>query len=235
MIVRVKDAVFERPNLVFAVGTDLRLPTGDAYNYLGTGTMSIKPFAAISLYTKPLAHGIVFAPHADVGWQYFGKSVLGGALQGTPQTAQLSDGSKVSYFGAPFISSKGYLPTIFSWAVGAEVAFGPRNTVTADIIGNQIGWGHGVRTLVSQPISCQWPGVNNGASFACPAPDGAQAMSSALAASASRTSFGQYQGAFGYKARILGDLVATFQALVRFDDNGLTARVVPLYGLGYSF
>jgi hypothetical protein len=29
--------------------------------------------------------------------------------------------------------------------------------------------------------------------------------------------------------------VATFQALVRFDDNGLTARVTPLYGLGYSF
>jgi len=23
--------------------------------------------------------------------------------------------------------------------------------------------------------------------------------------------------------------------LVRFDDNGLTAKIVPLYGLGYSF
>jgi hypothetical protein len=29
--------------------------------------------------------------------------------------------------------------------------------------------------------------------------------------------------------------VANFNLLVRFDDNGLTARAVPLFGLGYSF
>ena len=50
-----------------------------------------------------------------------------------------------------------------------------------------------------------------------------------------RGSFGQYSGAFGYKARIVGNLVVTFQEVVRFDNNGLTARVSPLYGLGYSF
>ncbi len=53
--------------------------------------------------------------------------------------------------------------------------------------------------------------------------------------SAGRVSFGQYSGAFGYKARIVGNLVATFNMLVRFDNNGLTARATPLYGLSYTF
>jgi hypothetical protein len=52
---------------------------------------------------------------------------------------------------------------------------------------------------------------------------------------AGRGSLGQYSGSFGYKARIAGNLVASFNLLVRFDNNGLTARVVPLYGIGYSF
>jgi hypothetical protein len=53
--------------------------------------------------------------------------------------------------------------------------------------------------------------------------------------SAGLVSFGQYSGAFGYKARIIGNLVATFNLLVRFDNNGLTARTTPLYGLSYTF
>jgi hypothetical protein len=234
VVLRFKDAVLERPNVVLAVGADLRLPTGDAQNYLGTGTTSIKPFAALSLY-KALPYGIVFAPHADVGWQYFGRSVLGGTLQGTPQTATLSDGSSVNYYGPPFTSTKGYLPTIFSWAVGTEVALGRSNTVIADVIGNEIGWGHGIQTLQSQPITCTWQGVNNNMPFSCPAPAGAQAMTSSFTAAPSRSSFGQYSGAFGYKRRVFRGLVATFQVLVRFDNNGLVARVAPLYGLGYDF
>lgn len=91
MVLRFKDAVLERPNAVLAVGADLRLPTGDAQNYLGTGTTSIKPFAAFSLYTKPLPHGIVFAPHADVGWQYFGRSVLGGSRLMDSRHASIAD------------------------------------------------------------------------------------------------------------------------------------------------
>jgi hypothetical protein len=65
-------------------------------------------------------------------------------------------------------------------------------------------------------------------------PVNAQVSATGFAAGG-KTSLGQYSGAFGYKTRLVGNLVATFQMLVRFDDNGLTARAVPLYGLGYSF
>jgi hypothetical protein len=53
--------------------------------------------------------------------------------------------------------------------------------------------------------------------------------------SAGNVAFGQYTGSFGYKVKVAGNLVANFNVLVRFDNNGLTARLVPLFGLGYSF
>jgi hypothetical protein len=35
--------------------------------------------------------------------------------------------------------------------------------------------------------------------------------------------------------KLAGNLLANLNVLVRLDDNGLVARVVPLFGLGYSF
>jgi hypothetical protein len=226
MVLRFKDAVLVRPNVVAAIGADLRLPTGDAANFLGTGTTSVKPFLALSLYSKTLPHGIVLAPHVDVGWQFSGKSILGGTLQGMQQSVSLAPTSgtatvPVSIFGPPFTATKDYLPDIFSWAAGTEIALGSHNTLIVDFLGNNIGWIHGAQALQNKAISAK-------------APVGALAMPSGFV-DVGRTSFGQYSGAFGYKVRIVGNLIFSFQELVRFDNNGLTARAVPLFGLGYSF
>ena len=223
MLIRVKGTVIERSHMVMAVGTDLRAPTGDEANFLGVGTASVKPFVAASLYTTPLAHGIVFAPHFDAGWQFSGSSILAGTLQGKAQTAQIS-GVSVPYFGAPLVSTKGTLPDIFSWAVGTEVALGRRNTFIVDFLGNQIGWINGVETLKSQSISSKFS-----------PPSDARLPQTYGLIDAGKGSFGQYSGAFGYKVKLIGNLIGSFQALLRFDNNGLVARVTPLYGLGYSF
>ena len=129
LLLRFKGTVLQHRNAAVALGADVRFPTGDEQNFLGTGATSFKPFVAVSLYSKPMAHNIVFAPHVNVGWQFIGKSVLGGELQGSTLTAQAADGSTISYVGAPFTATKDYLPDVFSWAVGTEVAFGRRNTV----------------------------------------------------------------------------------------------------------
>jgi hypothetical protein len=223
LLVRVKGTVLETPGAVVALGVDVRAPTGDERNYLGTGATAVKPFVAMSLYSKPIK-GIVFAPHINLGWQYSGTSILGGQLQGTSQTVTLQDQSTLTYVGAPFTATKGYLPDVFSWAVGTEIAAGRRNTIVVDILGNQIGLVHGSPSLVSQSVSGVYSPV-------APYP---QVTATGLV-SGPRTSFGEYSGSFGYKTRIIGNLVFTFNALVRFDNNGLTARFVPLYGLGYSF
>lgn len=221
VLVRVKGAVLERENSAVAIGADLRLPTGDADNYLGTGTTSVKPFVAVSLY-KPVSSGLVLSPHVNVGWQFSGKSVLGGQIQGSPQTATMANGDKIPYLGAPFSVVKDKLPDVVDWSAGVELAMGKRNTLVADILGNQIGLINGAQTVKLDSA----PGFSPISPFAAATPRGL--------VDGGRTSFGQYSGSFGYKVRVAGNLVFTFNALVRLDNNGLTARVVPLYGLSYS-
>jgi len=221
LLVRVKGAVIDTSRGVVSVGTDLRFATGDASNYLGTGTTTVKPFLAASLASKA-SNGIVFSPHFNIGWQFSGKSQLGGALNGSPQTANVS-GVQVPYFGAPLIVTKDYLPDVLQASIGAEVALRSRSTVVVDLIGNEIGMIHGAATVHQD----SQPGFSPFGPFA---PANAVGMDDG-----GRTSFKQFSGAFGYKARITRNLVAAFNALVRFDNRSLTARFVPLYGLSYTF
>lgn len=228
LLLRFKGAVLQRRNAAVALGADIRFPTGDEKNFLGTGATSFKPFVAVSLYSKPVSRNIVFAPHINVGWQFIGKSILGGQLQGTTLTADAPGGGTFSYVGAPFTAGKDYLPDVFSWAVGTEIALGRHNTFVVDVLGNQIGWVHGIPNTLTQSIANQYYPT-------APTDQSPRQVTAAGMVSAGRVSFGQYSGSFGYKARIVGNLVLTFNTLVRFDDNGLTSRVTPLYGLGYTF
>jgi hypothetical protein len=226
LLVRGKGTIYRTPHVVIGAGADLRLPTGDAKNYLGVGTTTVKPFVAVSFYSKPLSKGIVLSPHFDAGWQFSGKSVLGGAL--TP-----AEVSQTAGFGPPFTASKGDLPDVFSWAGGVELALGRRSTLVADILGNQVGLIHGIPNTTTETLSnLLYPTGVNGDSTGAAVPT---KVSASGLVSAGNVSFGQYSGSFGYKVKIVGNLIANVNALVRLDNNGLTARVVPLFGLGYSF
>lgn len=234
VLFRVKGTVVESGHIDLALGADLRLPTGDAMNFLGTGTTSVRPFAALSLHPKQ-AGKIVVAPHLNLGWQLSGKSVLAGNISATPET--LVAGQTTSYSGPPYTFSKGTLPDVLSWAAGSEVAFGPRNTFVFDILGNQIGLINGIPTAVREtennllsPIPPTYSPVS--VSGITPLGCGVGASSVCIPG---RTSFGEYSAAIGYKAKVVGGLVITFNMLVRLDNNGLVARAVPLYGLGYEF
>ena len=232
LLLRVKGTVVRKANVVVAVGGDVRFPTGDEQNYLGVGATTVKPFAAVSFYSKPFRNGIVLSPHFDAGWQFSGKSILGGELQGT-SLSQNTPAGPINYIGAPFVSTKDYLPDVFTWAAGAELALGRHNTVIADFLGNQVGWIHGIPNATTQTISgLLLPTGPNGDSSGAAVPT--KGSASGLV-SAGRVSYGQYNVSFGYKARVTGNLVANFNLLVRLDNNGLTARAVPMFGLGYSF
>ena len=228
MLLRFKGKVLQRGRVALALGADLRLPTGDERNFLGTGALAGKPFAALSVSGK--LGSVVFSPHMNVGWQFAGESILGGKISATQMTVVPvgSSNAFTTALGPPFTSTKGYLPDVFSWAVGTEVALGRRNTVVVDFLGNQIGWIHGIPNMAVQSATNQ-PAPQLGTTGNAPS----QTLSGFV--SVGNQSFGQYSGAFGYKARIVGNLVGTFNMLVRFDNNGLTARATPLYGLSYTF
>ena len=94
-----------------AVGVDLRLPTGDERNLLGTGAPGVQPFGAWSG-----DYGVV-SPHVNLGYQWNGSSVLGGDLE-SGVTADL--------------------PDVAVYALGAVVALHPRVTAAFDLLGRYI-------------------------------------------------------------------------------------------------
>ena len=71
-----------------ALGLDLRLPTGDEKNLLGTGAPGVQPFLVWSGN-----YGVV-APHLNAGYQWNGSSVLGGD-PGSGISADLPDVGRI--------------------------------------------------------------------------------------------------------------------------------------------
>ena len=109
--IRMKQAIKKSPKNGMALGIDLRLPTGDENNLLGTGAPAVQPFAAWSA-----TYG-TFAPHINLGYQWNGSSTLAGDIE-----AGVSED----------------LPDVAVYALGAVVAVHPRVTLALDVLGRYI-------------------------------------------------------------------------------------------------
>jgi hypothetical protein len=106
--VRLKQTVRKAGNQGVAVGIDLRLPTGDERNLLGTGAPGLSPFLAWSGNFGALS------PHLNAGYQWNGDSVLGGE----PGRGEASD-----------------LPDLAMYSAGAVIEVHPRVTAAVDLLG----------------------------------------------------------------------------------------------------
>jgi hypothetical protein len=60
-----------------AAGLDVRFPTGDAYNFLGSGTWGVRPFFIFS-------HASRVSPHMGAGFEGNGQSILAGDVTTKP-------------------------------------------------------------------------------------------------------------------------------------------------------
>ncbi len=94
-----------------AVGVDVRLPTGDEHNLLGTGAPGIQPFGVWSG-----SFGVV-SPHVNLGYQWNGSSVLAS-----------SPGSGVAED----------LPDVVAYSLGGVLAVHPKLTAAVDLIGRYV-------------------------------------------------------------------------------------------------
>lgn len=108
---RAKANIFHTENSSFALVTDVRLPTGDASNFLGSGTLGLKPVAALSYRAS------WFTPHVNLGYQWNGSSVLG---------------------GNPYIGSKSKLPGFAIFSAGSDIPVSKYVTLSADYLGQEI-------------------------------------------------------------------------------------------------
>jgi hypothetical protein len=82
LVARAKLQVLSREKYKIALGTDVRFPTGDSLNFLGSGAWGVRPFAAFS-------RGGRFSPHVNVAYQWNGDSILAGTTVG--QSGKLAD------------------------------------------------------------------------------------------------------------------------------------------------
>jgi hypothetical protein len=95
-----------------AVGLDLRLPTGDAYKFLGSGTWGLRPFIIYSYSAR-------VSPHASAGLETNGNSVLAGTVTSQPVT-------------------KAQLPNVFTYSAGADATIRRWVGLSADYIGTSL-------------------------------------------------------------------------------------------------
>jgi hypothetical protein len=111
IVVRFKQGFRKREHTGAALGLDVRLPTGDEHNLLGTGAPGIQPFLVWSGAFGPVS------PHVNAGYQWNGSSVLASS----PGSGVASD-----------------LPDVATYSFGGVVAVHPRLTAAVDLLGRYV-------------------------------------------------------------------------------------------------
>jgi len=197
---RGKYEIYGGERLGIAAGIDVRLPTGDETNFLGSGTTGVKPFGVVSYNAR-------VSPHAVLGYEWNGQSILAGNFVATPTT-------------------KGSMPNRFIYTVGADVSIVKRLTGAFDLYGQRL---FGVPQLYSNPytdlghcadLTCTiyTPGTTHPDLGVRPNVD-----------------YNIINASFGLKYRVVGNLVVTGNVLVKLNDSGLRSSAIPLVGASYSF
>jgi len=105
--VRVKGTVIKGERAGLAVGVDFRTPTGNDLNYLGSGAIGVRPFAAVDYRAR-------ISPHASIGYEANGSSILASTDQSTAKS----------------------LPNFLTYTAGADIGIGRKLSVTADLLGS---------------------------------------------------------------------------------------------------
>jgi hypothetical protein len=111
VLLRAKGTVMKEGQRSLAAGLDLRLPTGDEQNLLGSGALGLRPFVALSTTVGATA------PHLNVAYQWNGRSVLAGDVRE---------------------QVKADMPDQFQFAVGTDVSVSPHLSVVFDVLGQRV-------------------------------------------------------------------------------------------------
>jgi len=134
VVVRLKGTVGKWEHSGLAVGVDVRAPTGDERNLLGSGAPGVKPFAAYSYIYKRLS------PHFNVGYQWNGKSILAGDVAN---------------------NVKHDMPNQFLYVFGADIGLTKWLTLATDILGQRVIDGTRVVQVTFDALTggATWPNV----------------------------------------------------------------------------
>jgi len=101
-----KGTVWKKHRYGIAVGGELRIPSGDEQNFLGSGAVGIKPYVVFARTGR-------VAPHLNLGYQWNGSSPLAVGANGKQSN----------------------LPGYFAYTFGADIGVAKYLTVAADFVG----------------------------------------------------------------------------------------------------
>jgi len=205
---RVKGNVYQSEKFKVALAMDVRTPTGDAREFLGSGAVGIKPFIAISA-------GKRFSPHVNFGYQWNGDSVLAGNLTGTNVTLNSSEQTVVQ--NGPAIKKS--LPDQVFYSIGADFGVTSRLTLVGDYLG---------QVLIDTPRVF----LTSFTTQNIPGGTGALTLKNV---SGGQDTTGLNSGAIGFKYNLFDRLLLTGDILFRLDNRGLRQNVTPLVALSYAF
>jgi len=207
IVFRYKYKIYDGERAGFALGTDIRVPTGDAQNFLGSGSTGVKPFGVFSYRSR-------VSPHVELGYEVNSASILGGDFVGSSATG-----------------AKGALPNRFVYIVGADAFLVKRLTAAFDIYGQRL---FGAPELVSQPYTdlgnCSGPTNALGVACSVYTPGTTHPNVTGITADYNITN-----ASLGLKFRPYRNLVITGNVLLKLDNGGLRAKAVPLLGVSYNF
>jgi len=111
LVARMKTTIIREGTRALAAGLDVRVPTGDEQNLLGAGAAGLRPFAAFSSSFGP------FGPHANVAYQWNGRSVLAGDIRA---------------------GRKSDLPDQFLYVLGSDLGVNQRFSIVFDVLGQRV-------------------------------------------------------------------------------------------------
>ena len=206
---RTKIAVWRGIKESVSVGLDVRTPTGNARELLGSGAVGIKPFIVVS------AVGRHFSPHVNLGYQWNGSSILAGDVTGSI-VSENSAGIEVIQHGPAIKAS---LPSQIFYTLGADFGVTRKLSFACDYLG---------QTLINAPRVFRdiYPTQNiPGGTGTLLLPTISGGKDVAVLSS----------GAVGLKYNLFGNLLLTGNVLFRLDNKGLRQDVTPLVALSYAF
>ena len=212
---RAKYTIWRGEKQGFAVGGDLRVPTGDALNYQGAGAIGVKVFGAWSRSGR-------IAPHLNVGYEWNGNSYLAGNI--TPTTVN----------GVTPTATKDNLPAQVLYSAGLEIGLVRRLSLGLDYLGNYYLNAPRIASSSLQELpACSVPPP--------PGQTGLSACNSFQATGAvdpvfqqTKSSFNTSNASVGLRFRPFGKFLITGNVVIKLDDPGLRSKFIPLAGISYS-
>lgn len=219
LLANVKGSVVNGDKSKLALGMEVRFPTGDEFNLLGTGAYGFRPYVVFSRLGR-------ITPHVNLGYQWNGFS----ALYVRSCFFGLSNDPTNCAERANLPTAK--LPGSIDYSAGVDVGIVRRVTAIADFIGQY----YFNAPRVTKPVSASSAGIpniplNNFNHVATVA----QFNASPTIGIATQN-LAVDNVALGVKWNPAGKLILSANALIRLDDGGLRAsRFVPLVGVSYRF